>query len=138
MGIVEAEAPRLGVQETCRTLGLSRATYYRRRKMESPPAPRAKPGSPRKLSSAEERQVLSQLTSERFIDCSVPEVYATLLDEGLYLCGPRTMYRILEKHRAVRERRHQRRHPDYPKAELLAEAPNQVWSWDISVPQQAA
>ncbi len=59
-------------------------------------------------------------------------MWATLLDEGTYLCSIRTMYRILEEHGEVRERRNQRRHPNYTKPELLAEAPNQVWSWDIT------
>ncbi len=61
-------------------------------------------------------------------------VYATLLDEGRYLCSISTMYRILRANKEVRERRDQLRHPEYKKPELLATAPNQVWSWDISVP----
>jgi len=60
------------------------------------------------------------------------EIYATLLDEGQYLCSERTMYRILESEGEVKERRSQARHPEYAKPELLAEAPNQVWSWDIT------
>jgi len=66
------------------------------------------------------------------MDCSVAEVYATLLDEGTYLCSIRTMYRILAAHRQVKERRRQRQHPSYTKPELLATAPNQLWSWDIT------
>ena len=38
------------------------------------------------------------LNSERFVDQAPTEVYATLLDEGQYLCSVRTMYRILEEH----------------------------------------
>ena len=62
-------------------------------------------------------------------------VYATLLDDGIYLCSIRTMYRILNENQAVKERRNQLRHPEYKKPELLATGPNQVWSWDISVPR---
>jgi len=72
------------------------------------------------------------LHSDRFVDKAPQEVYATLLDEGSYLCSVRTMYRILERHQEVRERRNQLRHPEYIKPELLATAPNQVWSWDIT------
>ena len=129
MRIAEEESVHSGVVEACRALGLSRATYYRRQKKKPE---RVRRVSPRKLSADEEREVLSYLTSERFVDSSVPEVHATLLDEGLYLCSVRTMYRILEKHKAVKERRNQRRHPEYKKPELLATGPNQVWSWDIS------
>lgn len=77
--------------------------------------------------------MLDVLCSERFVDRSPGEVVATLLDdEQRYLCSERTMYRILAAERSVRERRNQRRHPAYEKPELVATAPNQVWSWDIS------
>jgi putative transposase len=76
--------------------------------------------------------VIETLHSERFVDKAPAQVWATLLDEQTYLCSPRTMYRILAEHGEVRERRNQLRHPNYTKPELLAEAPNQVWSWDIT------
>ena len=61
------------------------------------------------------------------------ETHATLLDEGTYLCSTRTMYRILDAHHGgVRERRDQLTHPPYAKPELLAQRPNELWSWDIS------
>jgi putative transposase len=81
----------------------------------------------------EEREVVRQtLNSERFQDSAPRQVYATLLDEGEYLCSWRTMYRILEEYQEVRERRDLLRHPTYTKPELLATAPNQLWSWDIT------
>ena len=80
--------------------------------------------------------MLEVLHSERFVDVSPEEMYATLLDEGTYLCSTRTMYRLLEaKHGGVRERRDQLTHPAYAKPELLAERPNELWSWDISQAQ---
>lgn len=87
---------------------------------------------PRALSSAEQENVLEILRSERFVDKAPCEVYATLLDEGKFYCSIRTMYRILKERNEVRERRDQLRHPAYKKPELLATAPNQVWSWDIT------
>ena len=72
------------------------------------------------------------LNSERFVDQAPTEAYATLLDAGKYLCSVRTMYRILEEHAELRERRDQLRHPNYEKPVLLATGPNQVWSWDIT------
>ena len=54
------------------------------------------------------------------------------MDEGEYLCSVRTMYRILDEEKAVRERRNQLVHPNYKKPELLATRPNEVWSWDIT------
>jgi putative transposase len=77
--------------------------------------------------------VLDLLHSERFVDCSPAQVWATLLDEGRYLASERTMYRLLEaRHGGVRERRDQLTHPAYQRPELLAERPNEVWSWDIT------
>jgi putative transposase len=76
--------------------------------------------------------VLATLTAARFVDRAPEEVYATLLDEGTFLCSPRTMYRILKADKAVQERRNQRRHPKYKRPELVARAPNEVWSWDIT------
>jgi transposase InsO family protein len=76
--------------------------------------------------------VLDLLREPRFADLAPAEIYATLLDEGIYHCSIRTLYRILDDHGEVRERRDQLRHPVYSKPELLAEGPNQVWSWDIT------
>ncbi len=77
--------------------------------------------------------MLAELHSERFADSSPAQVWATLLDEGRYLASERTMYRLLAaRHGGVRERRDQLTHPPYAAPELLAERPNEVWSWDIS------
>ena len=84
------------------------------------------------LDTTERERVLSALHCERFVDKAPAQVWATLLDEGIYHCSIRTMYRILSEHGEVRERRNQLRHPNYQKPELVAEAPNQVWSWDIT------
>ena len=75
--------------------------------------------------------MLDQLHSPRFVDQAPAEVYATLLDEGIYLCSIRTMYRLLADAQEVRERRDQLRHTA-PSPELLATRPNEVWSWDIT------
>jgi transposase InsO family protein len=88
--------------------------------------------SPLALSPPERQHVLQVLNSERFQDQSPSEVFATLLDEGIYVGSVRTMYRILDENHQVRERRNQRRHPVYAKPELVATGVNQVWSWDIT------
>jgi putative transposase len=76
--------------------------------------------------------VLDVLHEPRFVDLAPTEVYATLLEEGQYLCSIRTMHRILGENSESRERRDQLRHPQYQKPELLATGPNQLWSWDIT------
>jgi putative transposase len=123
----------VGCAAACRALDVPRASFYRARAPRPQPdavAPRPKPA--RALSDAERRSALVHLHSERFVDQAPHQVHATLLDEGIYVCSPRTMYRLLEEHGEVRERRDQLRHPAYQKPELLATRPNQVWSWDIT------
>jgi putative transposase len=118
----------------CAALGVSRATVQRRRvRLAAPRAiSRPKPRSVRALSVPQRQQVLDLLHAPRFADQAPAEIYATLLDEGAYHCSIRTMYRILDHNGEVRERRRQLRHPVYQKPELLAEKPNEVWSWDIT------
>ena len=133
MTAAESLAQTAGRAPACRALGIPRASFYRglgKEEQPSPPAPRPTPA--RALAPPERQAVLGQLHSERFQDKSPAQVYATLLDEGTYLCSIRTMYRILEQHNEVRERRNQLTHPSYQKPELLATSANQVWSWDIT------
>ena len=123
----------IGTRPACRALGASPATIYRRRRPSEPKTPKPRPTPARALSAPERQQVLDVLHSERFVDVSPEETWATLLDEGSYLCSPRPMYRILAaKHGGVRDRRNQLTHPAYAKPELLAERPNELWSWDVS------
>lgn len=116
----------------CHSVGLARATLYRRRQPARSSTPTVRAASSRALEPAERQAVLDVLHSERFIDQSPAEVQATLLEEQTYLCSTRTMYRILAAAAEVRERRNQARHPAYVKPELVATAPNQIWSWDIT------
>lgn len=126
------ESSAFGIRRCCRAVGMARSTYYRDR---VPPVvhvrtPRATPR--RALAPAERTQVLDLLHAPRFVDLAPGQVYATLLDEGTYLCSERTMYRVLAAAGESAERRAQRTHPIYPAPELLATAPNQLWSWDIT------
>jgi len=135
MDAVLALPPAAGIPAAaCTALGASRASVYRRRShLAQPPVePAPRPSPPRALSAAERQTVLDLLREPRFADLAPAEIYATLLDEGIYHCSIRTLYRILDAHDEVRERRDQLRHPVYTKPELLAEGPDQVWSWDIT------
>jgi len=122
----------VGKKAACEALEVSRATFYR----HLSPAPKPDTGRtrpPLALSPSERQAVLHELHSERFQDKAPLEVYATLLDDGRYLCSPRTMYRILAaEHGGVKERGRQAQRTHYSKPELLATMPNQVWSWDIT------
>jgi putative transposase len=129
---VDEVTPIVGTRPACAAFGIAPATIYRRRRPTTPRMrkPRAQPA--RALTTQEREAVHDVLTSERFVDRSPAQVWATLLDEGRYLCSERTMYRVLNERGEVRERRDQLRHPAYSKPELLAEQPNQLWSWDIT------
>jgi putative transposase len=130
MQSAETLGESIGVQAACATLIVPRSSFYRARtKRSEHVVPKI---SPRAISEAEKIEVRQELNSERFQDQSPREVFATLIDEGRYLCSWRSMYRILDENHEVRERRNQLRHPCYTKPELLATAPNQLWSWDIT------
>jgi putative transposase len=130
----ETLAEDVGVAPACESIGLARSTLYhmRSQKQGAKKEPKSRPSPARKLGEKEKQQVLDMLHCERFVDKAPAEIWATLLDEGIYLCSERTMYRILESEKEVKERRNQRNHPEYKKPELPAEAANQVWSWDIT------
>jgi len=84
------------------------------------------------LSEADCQAILEHIHATRFIDRSVPHIYATLLDEGIYLCSMSTMYRILRRAGEVGERRDQATRPAHKKPELCATAPRRVFAWDIT------
>ena len=116
----------------CKALHMSRSSLYRTRPTIAAHPKPERLASPRALQPTEKAEVRQVLNSDRFQDQAPREVYATLMDEGKYLCSWRTMYRILDENQEVRERRNQLRHPNYLKPELLATQPNQLWSWDIT------
>ena len=135
----------VGVQPACAALGVSRARFYRQlrpqRSVVTEPGGSTESGDlgpaqsrahPRALDATERQTVLDTLHAPRFCDVSPAEAYATLLDEGTYLASERTMYRLLAAAGETQERRNQRVHAVYAKPELLATAPNQVWTWDIT------
>lgn len=126
-----ARGPALGIRALCTALPYPRATYYRHRHPREERVPRR--GRPaRALTPSEQARVLAVLHAPRVADRAPGQVYAALLDEGTYHCSERTMYRLLADAGEVRERRDQLRHRRYAAPELLATAPNQLWSWDIT------
>jgi putative transposase len=129
MNTIIALGNEVGIRTACNALDVSRAGFYR----WISPAPRTgRPAPPLALSAPERNEVLDILHEDRFIDRAPQEIYAKLLDEKKYICSIRTMYRILEKEGELKERRNQLVRPQYVKPELLAKAPNEVWSWDIT------
>jgi putative transposase len=133
MAAVTELATAVGTRAACRALFAPRASYYRQRRSAIRPEVRkSRPSPARGLAPAECATVLTHLHGERFQDRSPAAVYATLLDAGEYLCSIRSMYRLLKRRGESRERRDQLTHPPYKKPELLATAPNQLWSWDIT------
>lgn len=134
MSAAREMAPQVGIAAACRGLSVPRASFYR--KQRGPVSERAKksrPRSPRALSTIERARVLEVLHAPAFVDSAPAAIHARLLDEGTYLCSTRTMYRILEANREVRDRRNQLRHRKTPMPRLVARGPNQVWTWDITL-----
>jgi putative transposase len=130
-------APNIGVRAACQAVGVAQAGYYRRHRISPAPArPASQPHrdrlQPRALTEPEQRKILDVLHSPRFVDAAPAQVWATLLDEGVYLGSISTFYRLLRRAGETKERRRQASHPARVKPELVATAPNQVWSWDIT------
>src|SRR5262249_18729287 len=128
-------APLIGTRAACRATGRPQANHYRRHRPSPPPAarPKRQPRTqPRALSQTERDTVRAVLNSEGFADKAPATVYHERRDEGVYLASVSSMYRILHAHHEVRERRRQATHPARVKPELVATAPNQVYSWDIT------
>lgn len=129
---VDDLAEHVGIAGACALLGRSRASHYRAKNPPAPRPARPRPEPPNKLSQAEREHVLAVLTSQEFADKSVAQAWATLLDEGTYLCSQSTMHRILRANAMAGERRRQATHPARKRPELVATGPGQVWSWDIT------
>ena len=130
MGIYrELRAAGITTRAAARLTGLSRATVTRKPR---PPLWGVPPAPANRLSATERANVVAALDSPRFVDQPPLQVYAQLLDEDTYLCSVSSMYRILGEHRQVRERRRLARHPARVRPELVATAPGQVYSWDIT------
>lgn len=129
---IDALEAATSMKQACWLLGASRATWYRRRRgpIAGPPLPRPTPQNA--LSEHERQHILAVLRSDEYCDLAPAQVWARLLDDGIYLCSISTMYRLLAVAGENRERRRQRTHPAKKKPELIATAPNQVWSWDIT------
>jgi putative transposase len=123
MTAVEEAAVMLGTAPACRASGVSRASLYRGRRPAAVVRPRPVP--PRALEPVE-RQTVLDLLHTRFVDQAPAQVHAALLDEGTYVCSPRTMYRLLDAAHEIKERRDQVRRPHYAAPELLATRPNEV------------
>ena len=116
----------------CAANGVSRSTL-RRICIGSIPSKMYKPRQPRNaLSTAERTAVRDALNSDRFADLAAPQVFTQMLDENVYLCSLRTMYRLLRANDQVRERRRSARHPEYHTPELVATALRHVLTWDIT------
>jgi putative transposase len=129
MTAVQKIAPQVGIKSACAALQIARATHYRRLQPKTAKSPLI---SPRAISVPERRAILDTLNSQEFVDRAPQAVYATLLDQGIYLCSPSSMYRFLADAKMVRERRDQVRRHNYARPELMATQSNQLWSWDIT------
>lgn len=134
---IEHLAPKIGVRDACQAVGVAQASYYRRHRQSPAPArptptPHRDRPQPRALTAQERTAILTELHSDRFVDLSPTQTWAVLLDEGRYLGSISTFYRLLRQACGTRERRRQATHPATVKPELVANRPNEVWSWDIT------
>jgi putative transposase len=133
MSLIEQHRQEINTLSLCEALEIPRASFYRQQAQNdstAPVVPRTRPVHA--LSESEQQTVLATLHEPRFVDLAPPQIYAQLLEEGLYLCSIRTMYRLLKANNEVRERRAVASRVVYTKPELLATQSNEIWSWDIT------
>jgi putative transposase len=122
----------ISITRACDVFDMPRSSFYYKPQSAANQDSRNRRPSSRALSGAEREAVHQLFNSDLFVDHAPRQLYATLLDEGQYHCSVSTMYRILHEYGEVRERRNQRQHPPRVKPQLVCEAPNQLWSWDIT------
>jgi putative transposase len=132
MPVTVSLSEMVGKKAACDAMAIPRATLYRHQGKSTVVEPHRRPAPPLALSPVERQEILDVAHEQRFWDATPYQIYATLLDEGQYLGSVRTIYRVLSANNEVRERRKQVSRPRYQKPELLATAPNEVWSWDIT------
>ena len=120
---------KVSSRDAAKLVGIPRATATR-----IPKAPNRRPRvvPANKLTVAERAEILAVANSPEFIDRPPIQIYAALLDEGVYLGSISTIYRVLAENRQVKERRNLARHPARAIPELVATGPGQVFSWDIT------
>ena len=135
--VLEQRPQRLPLAQACVALGLNRGTVYARQHRtanneSAPRRSRKKSTQPRALSSAERTKIIEVLHSKPYSDQPPAEVYQRLLEQGQYLCSVSTMHRILRGLGENGDRRNQRPAQHHAIPRLLAQAPNEVWTWDIT------
>jgi transposase InsO family protein len=133
--VAEAQAAGVRLASACRTFELPARTVQRWRKQpgreDQRRGPHQKPGNA--LTTAEENQILTVLTSPRYAGLSPKQLVPQLADEGLFLASESTLYRVQRRHR-LRRRLVAIIRSHVTRASTLhrASGPNQVWSWDIT------
>ncbi|MEX3099482.1 MULTISPECIES: DDE-type integrase/transposase/recombinase [unclassified Streptomyces] len=123
---------RLGITAACRLTGRSRVTHYRRLRPAPPRRPRSPQVQPSALTAEERAAVLELMNSVEYAELPPAQIWARELDAGRYHCSISTMYRILREKGQSGERRRQATHPAKTMPELVATAPSQVFTWDIT------
>ena len=113
----------------CDAVSLPRSTYYRHQQQSKKEIIYSPSNA---LSTAEKQCLLDTLHDDEYVDMTPYQVYYSLLDKGIYLGSIRTMYRLLKEQGESIDRRDQRNHRDAVKPELIAQQPNEVWTWDIT------
>lgn len=128
-----AQSEAVGVEDVKRNIEEAKRDNVNRNSTERTcPVRRECRVTGRALNKTEENRLLELLHADCYIDLAPAQIYNALLDQGMYVCSVRTMYRVLERYEETKERRKQRRHVKYEAPQLLANGANQVWSWDIT------
>jgi len=138
MTVIEQRPTRMPLTLACHSLGLNRSSVYAwRKRLEqqdsmAPRRSRQQAPQPRALSEQEREQVIATLHDDVFVDQPPAQVYHALLEQGICLCSISTMHRLLHQQDENGERRQQRPAQHHAVPRLVARAPNEVWTWDVT------
>ena len=129
----EAVAQGASAKHACAVAGITLRTLQRWRANpdgDRRRGPNEQPSS--SLTEEERRQVIEIATSPEFVDLSPHQIVAKLADMGMYIASESSFYRELRRARMLAHRHQSQPRRNKNPAELVADGPNQVWSWDIT------
>lgn len=131
----EAVAAGASSEAACEVIGLSARTVARWKDEanggdDNRAGPRPSPAH--KLTEAERAKIVETANSAEFRDVSPNQIVPLLANRGVYLASESSFYRVLRDEGLLAHRNKARPAAHHRPRELVATAPNEVWTWDIT------
>jgi len=133
--IEEAVSSGARLSKACEGIGISPRTIQRWTQLpevgeDQRQGPNRSSGN--QLTPKERERVIKIVNSPEFRDKSPNQIVPALVDMGEYVASESSMYRILRQEKLNAHRSASKPPKNKKPREHVAEAPNVVWSWDIT------